>query len=299
MKSSIMVLAVVLLMAPTVGAQIVLNPPSTTGGTLHGNNWGTAISSVMTTSTAPLFVAARKYMIFSSSTTQHMTLNWNGVFEFGMTGLPTSEMTTSNFTAQLTGVSALLSMSTGYGSMQIDLRDMADWAEDNTISTLDVNAAAGPIVASASHVFGISPAAFGSTNVTHYLRRDLFGAGMGGASTGFILESHDYAIFNGCFFPQDAPTLIITVYPDGGAPDSGPWDGGTYPPLDAGSDTDTDTDTDSDSDSDTDYDDDSDTDYDDGYDDDFCGSDVGVCWCRAVGTSDSATSLFGLFMAII
>ena len=58
---------------------------------------------------------------------------------------------------------------------------------------------------------------------------------------------------------------------------------------------DTDTDTDSDTDSDTDTDTDTDTSADAGTG----GKDKAGCGCRAVGTGDSAPSLFGLLMAVI
>jgi len=280
-----------------------------------------------------------------------------GMFEFVFptTGVfPPASMTANNFRAKLNLLIDWEHM-TDYattGSMTIELHDMPDSHEDGDMLVDDYGIDGG-LIATRQHVFFSIPdggivdgaipdgavlAEFINVNVTAALRRDLFGAGMGQPSTGFVLKSIDPTPLPDERVRYLNPTLTLYIYPDGGldagadaAPDAaqdaaadaevdggdGDADGDTDTDADTDTDTDVDTDTDADTDTDTDVDTDTDADTDTDTDGDGdsdgaalsdagdAGADAGTgkdngsnCGCATVGSGGHADFLLSLLLSL-
>jgi hypothetical protein len=167
------------------------------------------ISTFQGTSGAPLRVVAFDYGIpvttisvyvvsttkggtalFNASVAAVAQAEGNGIVEFDLAGLPAAWMTASNFAATLKGLSVISSSSVNLPAMPVNLFDLADGAEDGVIDPAggDFAQALGGAITTRTHTFGGAPANFNKINVTAQLRRDLFGAGTGQPTTGFILR---------------------------------------------------------------------------------------------------------------
>lgn len=119
---------------------------------------------------------------FRRSVTGDLT---HGVFEFDIAGLPTSAMTTHNWTARLNSINT-----TGGGSGELDIAlfDLKDLQEDAAISHQDYAAITGDAIAQRNYSApGGLNAPLTDLDVTAQLRRDLFGFGAGDDTTGFVL----------------------------------------------------------------------------------------------------------------
>ena len=106
----------------------------------------------------------------------------------GTMTLPTVEMTSSDLTAKLSGLTATNSW--GTGTLNLYLYDMGDGTEDGNVYYNDFNSTQGALIASSTHVIGGAPADFNNIVVTDAVRSDLFGGGPTGFS-GFILLCPD------------------------------------------------------------------------------------------------------------
>ncbi len=147
------------------------------------------------------------YSLIRSVTGDHT----HGVFEFDIAGLPTSAMTTHNWTARLNSINTTGS---GSGDMSIELFDLNDLREDAAISHQDYAAIAGRAIAQRSYSApGGLNAPLTDIDVTAQLRRDLFGLGAGDSTTGFILIPVLSGTGNNgrVAFDGNAANIVITV----------------------------------------------------------------------------------------
>ncbi len=278
MKKVVITIAVVFLFSSVAAAQtIVMNPPSAVGyaGTYSGSTYAYSTTSM--------------YIM------NYGSYSYQGIIEFNLVaaGLPTTAMTADNWTAKLNSVNT--TSANGTGTMTIQLWDLGDSTEDNAITIADHDNTIGTVIDTSTHTFNGTPMQFHDVDVTAELKRDLFGAGTGQQTSGFILLNAGSLAGQFVTLGETSPTLVITVGVDGGT------DSDTDTDADTDSDTDTDADTDSDTDSDTDTDTDTDTESDtDGDTDDglVFNKDSG-CGCASVGRSVSPTPLLDLLTDLI
>ncbi len=179
----------------SASAQLVLSPSAS--GTVNVWNWVYNLSFGPTGTTSDNGVGVSSNYIqvgkFLSDFHQHSTYwgygwsQWNGVLEFPLTGLPTSEMTENNWTARLNGLSVTYAIGVGE-DLYVILFDLHDIAEDNVLSTSDWDTSLEYIHTLCSTVPSVG-STYDNIDVTDVLRRDLFGEGatrrFDGFHTGF------------------------------------------------------------------------------------------------------------------
>ncbi len=206
----------------TASAQIVLSP--SVSGTAFSWYWtynwssgptGTHVSNGSDVFSNYIQVGGQAVYSFQHYTYRSQTKSfWNGVLEFPLTGFPTNDMTESNWTARLNGLSITYVLGEVGQTFYVNLFDMWDGAEDNTLSIADWDAAHGFINGIISTI--PSPGdTYDNIDVTEAVRRDLFGEGQLGDSTGFILKSSiiDTEFIRWARFNKILPELVINVTP--------------------------------------------------------------------------------------
>ena len=142
---------------------------------------------------------------------------------------------------------------------------MDDSSEDDQITLADHGNQFGSVIHTINQTSSGPYVGFEDVNVTAQLRRDLFGAGTGQDTTGFVFLTTNAIGDDFVDFNVDNAEIVITVYPDGGVPDAA---------------ADTDVDTDSDTDGDT-------------------SSSDGGCGCNAAGTSVGGSLFASIFSLIL
>ncbi len=209
--SLIICLVLILSLSRVASAQIVLGPAAA-GGTGHKiivRNGSTIIDTYFFTGPYvgnPSFVDLPLYKQYYVQVAVEFNL------QGGTMTLPTVDMTSNNFTARLSGLTATDSW--GTGSLNIDLYDMGDGTEDGNVYYNDFNSTQGALIESSVHVIPGTPAKFDNVDVTEALRNDLFGGGSADFS-GFILLCPDApAPERHVRFNLGTPTLKICIDKD-------------------------------------------------------------------------------------
>lgn len=237
-------LAGMLLIGGAAKAQTILSPltPIVTGHVSYERRWvdeGTGGTSFSSYASTPDITVARDFWSWSTCTGGGASCGTflyqtykQGVIEFlfPATIFTRSSMTTNNFTAKLNDLD--VDQSSGTGSMQVNLRDMADSAEDAQVDENDFKSFRGGSIASITHHFGGAHADFTNVDVTDAVRHDLFRDGLGQTTIGFLLFAPGQDSQQVLKYSKN-PEIVITVYD-----------------TDAGGDGDTDTDGDADVDGD-------------------------------------------------
>jgi hypothetical protein len=209
--SFIICLVLILSLSRVASAQIVLGPPAA-GGPGHLIDNGSPVVD-----TYYVFGPYVGNPYFGSLGSYYKQYYLQVAVEFnlqgGTTTLPTVDMTSNNFTARLSGLTATDSW--GTGSLNVFLYDMGDGTEDGNVYYNDFNSTQGALIASRAHVIGGTPAKFDNVDVTEALRNDLFGGGPSDFS-GFILLCPDAPIpERHVRFNIVTPTLTIHIDKDG------------------------------------------------------------------------------------
>jgi hypothetical protein len=211
--SLIICLVLILSLSRVASAQIVLGPQAA-GGLGHLiklDNGSTVVDTYFFTGPYvgnPVFGSLgsiyKKYYL-------QVAVEFN--LQGGTTNLPTADMTSNNFTARLSGLTATDSW--GTGSLNLYLYDMGDGTEDGNVYYNDFNSTQGALIASSAHVIVSAPAVFNNIDVTNAVRNDLFGGGPTDFS-GFILLCPDApAPERHVSFNLVTPTLTIHIDKDG------------------------------------------------------------------------------------
>ena len=210
--SLIICLVLILSLSRVASAQIVLGPQAA-GGIFHLiilENGSTVVDTYSFTGPYvgnPVFGGLASYKKYYVQVAVEFNL------QGGTMTLPTVDMTSNNFTARLSGLTATDSW--GTGSLNVYLYDMGDSTKDGIVYYNDFNSTQGALIESSVHVIGGTPAKFDNVDVTEALRNDLFGGGPADFS-GFILLCPDApAPERHVRFNIRTPTLTILKDKDG------------------------------------------------------------------------------------
>jgi hypothetical protein len=209
--SLIISLVLILSLSGVASAQVIMPPLEDAGGVakiyltaygttslgLYTSNYVPATYPRTTVDPLPPMVGYTTYntsiylTTYSNSYSVNVFANLQAAFEFNLTAVNTTGFTSKDFTAKLNGLNVdSSSFYYGTGTMNVDLFDMGDAAENGVIDVNDYNSTRGSRIARLPHVYGSTYADFDNIDVTCAVRNDLFGTGAGDYS-GFILKSPD------------------------------------------------------------------------------------------------------------
>lgn len=213
MRIFIGVIIVCVLVMP-VSAQMILGP-RVTGYAGHATYAGTGYFTTTTFYGQPTIQLGAKLYSHVPETTFLFT---NGIMEFfvdqttGGGPMPCPGMTPYNWSAQLVGLT-VTTASYPHDWLYCRLYDMKDSAEDAVINYEDIDAATGGYI---NQLFDHIPpvgTVFDPIDVTDALRRDLFGEGVGDATTGFTLDTMlDWGDYRKLRFAGNAPRIIVNLF---------------------------------------------------------------------------------------
>lgn len=215
-----------LMIAESVSAQILLTPK--VSGTCENQtvywrcfiSWGNTLTSWRYNQFADSF-SVRDGKTWSSSdwyewTTTYWWTSFNGIFEFDIENtqngalFPPPWMTSNGWTAQLENLVVIEVYNTNifWPSPGVDLLNLADSAQDGTISASDCNT--GTFITNLSSTFPPLGSSF-TADVTDALRHDLFGP-IRYPTSGFILKPVSWKEQKSLLKWSDNAKIRITVF---------------------------------------------------------------------------------------